>query len=356
MSSPSTSSPWSGWRADTAREPRRTAGPAGSRARASAPEGAAVREGAERDPAEDRRGARELNGADRVAEGQRAGQRADHRLEVEERASHLGGHARLAHGEQREGHERAREGQPEQREHDARPGRRPGQRLEREGDRQREERAGGELHGGDRRGVAPAQERGLVHDVAGRQHERGEHERVAAQRRLAPAACGHEPHATEREREARPGQRAGDAAPERHGEERDEHRPGAHDERGVAHARLRDARVLQHDDHAEAQRAPQRDGRRGRRAQGPPAGQGQQRGGEPEARHGEPRGVQPAQGELGQRHGGAPQDPGGGQGVQRGAAIGVHGPHRRSSAVKTEAGLAILLVARNDVRSDGRPA
>jgi MFS family permease len=66
------------------------------------------REDAQHDPAEDRRAAERLRGAERVVEDERSDQRADERLEVDERARELGGHARLADRVEREGEDRPR--------------------------------------------------------------------------------------------------------------------------------------------------------------------------------------------------------------------------------------------------------
>ncbi len=75
--------------------------------------------GAERDAEQDHRAARELERAERVAEGERARGRADQRLEVQERARELRRDARLPVGEQRERQQRAGDREREQR-HDRR--------------------------------------------------------------------------------------------------------------------------------------------------------------------------------------------------------------------------------------------
>jgi hypothetical protein len=63
--------------------------------------GAAAALGArrQRDRAEDGEGAQRLRAAERVAEHRDARERADERLEVDERARQLGGNARLRPGE-----------------------------------------------------------------------------------------------------------------------------------------------------------------------------------------------------------------------------------------------------------------
>ena len=107
------------------------------------------------DAGEDRRAAGELRRAERVVERDDAGQRADQRLEVDERARELGGHARLRPGEQPEGERRAGEREREHRDDRAAAAVGAGGAPSNDDrERQRGDAAGGELDRGDRGGVA----------------------------------------------------------------------------------------------------------------------------------------------------------------------------------------------------------
>jgi fermentation-respiration switch protein FrsA (DUF1100 family) len=123
-------------------------------------------QGAERDAREDGGAAGDLRRAYDVVERDRAGQRADERLEVHERARELGGDARLGPGEEPERQQRAAEREGEDRE-DHVGGPRSGRpALERDRQQQRLEAAGAELDGGHRGRVAVREERGLGDDEA----------------------------------------------------------------------------------------------------------------------------------------------------------------------------------------------
>ena len=88
-----------------------------------------------------------------------------------------------------------------------------------------------------------------------------------------------------------------------------------------------DAGVLQEDRTAVAERARGQHRGSERAAQPAPAGRDQQdRGGQAETDHGEPPRRQPLQGQLGQRHGGAPQQPGRNEGCHGVTAVDVHTP------------------------------
>jgi hypothetical protein len=218
-------------------------------------------------------------------------------------------------------------------------GRRGGYPVEDPGDRQRRHGRGRELDRGDRDRIPPDQHPGLRHDEPGGQDERREDERVAGQRRRA-AAVGRDPgHAGQRHGEPGPRDRADHASPEPDRHQRDQDRGTADEQGRVADAGTRDARVLQHDDDAVAERAPPDDGRRCRGTQvsepvgaavatAPPAAAGgeehEQRRGQRESDDRQPTRVQPGEGELGQRHGGAPEQARRGERGKGEVTVGTH--------------------------------
>jgi hypothetical protein len=123
-----------------------------------------ARERPDRDAGEDRDAARDLGGPDHVVERDRAGEGADERLEVHERARQLGRHARLRPGEEPEGEHGAREREGEHGEHGGGGlGRRRGA-LQEQGQRQRDEAAGAELDCGDGRRIAAGEQPWLRDD------------------------------------------------------------------------------------------------------------------------------------------------------------------------------------------------
>ena len=93
-----------------------------------------------------------------------ARERADQRLEVDERAGHRSGHARLRPGEQPERQRGAGQRQCEHGDDRLGAGRRRRCALEHERDGQRREAAGAELHGGHGGRVAAGEQTGLEDD------------------------------------------------------------------------------------------------------------------------------------------------------------------------------------------------
>jgi Lrp/AsnC family transcriptional regulator, leucine-responsive regulatory protein len=267
----------------------------------------AVQQRGQRDPGEDGQPAGRLRGPDRLVERDDAGQSAHERLEVDERARELRGHAHLGPCEEPEAGQRAGERQPEHR-HDGRGGgRRRGSALGEDGHRQRREPGRAELNGGHRAGVAAGEQPRLDHDQPRRAGDRREHEQVAGERRAGTAAAGDEADAGERDERAGPRGGARGGAPVRRGDHGDEHRHGADHERCVADARALDPGVLEQDHRAVAERAGGGNCRRQRGAQVPAREQREHRRRDGEARHGQPAHAEPLQAELRQRHGEAPQ-------------------------------------------------
>jgi hypothetical protein len=285
---------------------------------------AARRGGAEHDAGHHGCRTHHLARAGRLAERDPAGRGADERLQVEEGAGRLGGHARLPVGEQPERQQCAGQRQGCQRDHGAGGGGRRGRALPHRGHGQGQQRARAELDGGDGGRVTALEQPRLRHDERGRQRDGAEHEEVAGQRRAGPARARDGGHAHEGYRVPAPRDRARRAVPERRGEQRHQHGHRADHQRGVADARALDARVLEQDHRAEADRARSGDAGRQRRAQAAPAGHREQRGGEGEPEHGQPARAQPVERELRQRHGQAPQRAGCGKGEECGA-VRLHG-------------------------------
>jgi len=280
----------------------------------------ALGEGGDGDPGQDRQPAERLLERERVPERDDSRQRADERLEVEERPGELRRHTNLRPREQPERRQRA--GQPErghggQRSRPRRRGRRPfGDRRH----RQRGERGGAELNCGDRARVAAGEQPRLKHDEPGRARDRREHEQVARERRAGAPGAGDERDAGDGDERAGPRSGAGGPAPGRRRDHDDEHGHGADDQGRVAHARALDARVLEQDHGAVAERARGGDARGQRRAHMAAREQREQRRGEREAHDGEPARAEPLQAELRQRHREPPQRAGRRQREDRAAA------------------------------------
>ena len=273
------------------------------------------------EPGDHEDGAERLRDAERVAEREHARGHADDRLEVDERARQLGVHARLAVGVERERDQRADAHERAQRDRLLRRRRAHGQRRRQRG-QQREQPGGGHLHGGHGDRVAALEQPALDHDQRRAQHGRGEHERVAGSDASPPepATSATPPSAT-----AKPVHAAGPATarPSERAAGRDEHGHGAEDQRRVRDARLLDPEVLQHDHRAVAERAPRGDPQRGGLAQRLARHERQHRRGEAEAHDREPGGIEPAEGELRERHGDAEHEAGGRQGEKGGAVHAV---------------------------------
>jgi len=283
------------------------------------------RKAAQGDTGDDGRPAEGLGRPGRVTEQHDARHRPDERLDVVEGPGHLGGYPALPVGEEREGQHRSAGRERGGGQDRARAVGGGGHAL---GDhRQRQRRQGGaqELHGGDRDRVAAAQQPALGHGERGRQQQRRQHQAVAEDRGAAAPAAGDQADAGQRQREPGPGHRAGHGVlPERR-DDRDHNGHGADEQRRVGDAGAGDAGVLHHDRPA----VPERAGYQHRRGAGGahPAAPGhgeQDRGGQAEPRGGEPAGRQPLQGQLGQRHGRAPEQAGDGEGGDGAAAVGVH--------------------------------
>lgn len=165
------------------------------------------REAAQPDAGEDRGAASDLLRPGRVTERQDARYRADQRFEVEEGAGHLGGHASLSVGEQRERQHRAARDKPGGGQGRAQAGGCCGHPAGEHCERQRGQRSAEELHAGDLDRVAAGQHPGLPDGERGGQQQRGEHQAVTAGRRAAPAA-GDQADSGQRDRETHPGHRA----------------------------------------------------------------------------------------------------------------------------------------------------
>jgi hypothetical protein len=136
-------------------------------------------------------------------------------------------------------------------------------------------------------------------------------------------AAGDQADPGQRQREARPGHRARHGALPHGRDDRDHHRDRADQQGGMSNAGPGDPGVLQHDGTPVAERAG---GEHGGPERGPElaaGGREEDRGGHGEPHEGEPARRQPVQGQLGQRHRGAPEQPGGDQGGE-GAAVAVH--------------------------------
>ena len=116
---------------------------------------------ADRDAGEDRDAARDLCGSHDVVERDRAGEGADERLEVHERARELGGHARLRPREQPEGEHGAGERERQHGDDGAGGGGRRRGAFQDHGERQRGEAAGAELDRGHGRRIAAREQVGL---------------------------------------------------------------------------------------------------------------------------------------------------------------------------------------------------
>jgi hypothetical protein len=264
--------------------------------------------------------------ADRVAEDDGAGGGADERFQVHERAGDLGGDPRLPVGEERERRECPQERQSGGGQHAARAARGGRHALGDGGDREGGERRREELHRGHGDRVAAGQQTGLRHGERGRDQHRRQHQAIADERRAASPAGGDERDAGERDGEARPGHRACHPPVPYGGDDRDQHGRGADEQGRMAHARAGDPGVLHQDRPAVPHRAPRQHGRAARGPDpGPDSGE-QHGGGQTESGDGEPARRQPLEGELGHGHGGAPQQPCGGQRRDGGTAVNVHGP------------------------------
>jgi hypothetical protein len=283
----------------------------------------AQREAAQPDPGEDGRAPGELSRAGRVAEEHHARRGPDERLDVEERPGHLGGHPALCVGEHGEREQRARGhqgGGGQDRPRGRRGVRHP---LGERGDRKHGQGGAQELHGGRRDRVLAAQQPRLRHREGGRHQQRRQHQRVPEGARPAAPATGDQADPGQRQCEARPGHRARHGALPDRRDDRDHHRDRTDEQGGVGDAGPGDPGVLQQDRPAVAE-CPR--GEHGGPERGPQvtAGGGQQeRGGRGEAHEREPGRRQPVQGQLGQRHRGAPEQPGADEGGED-AAVAVH--------------------------------
>jgi hypothetical protein len=280
---------------------------------------------AQRDAGDDGGPAGGLGRPGRVAEQDDARHGADQRLDVVEGAGHLGGYPALPVGEEREGQHRAADRERRGRQDRARVVGGGGHALSDRRERQRRQGGAQELRRGDRDRVTAAQQALLGHGEYGGQQQRREHQAIAERRGAAAPAAGDQADSGQRQREPGPGHRAGHGAPPERRDDRDHHRHGADQQRRVGDAGAGDAGVL-HDDRPAV---PERSGRQhprgadGAHAAGPGGGE-EDRGGQAEAREGEPARRQPLQGQLGQRHGRAPEQACGGKGGDGAAAVGVH--------------------------------
>jgi hypothetical protein len=268
---------------------------------------ATVQERRDRDAGEDRQPAERLREAYRLIERDHAAERADERLEVDERARELRGHLHLRPCEQPERDQRAGQPEPDRRGDRTARGRRRGRALGDHGHGQRRERCGAELDGGHRAGIAAREQPRLGDDQPRGAGDRREHEQIAGERRAGAAAARDEADAGERDERAGPGACASGAASGPGGDQRHEHGRGADDQRGMADARALDPSVLEQDDPAVADRA--RRGHRGRKrsAQVTASEDGEDRRGDGEAHHRQPARAEPLEAELGQRHGEPPE-------------------------------------------------
>jgi hypothetical protein len=128
-------------------------------------------EAAQGDAHDDGHAPGDLRRADRVAEGDGAGHRADQGLEIEEGAGHFGRYPALPVGEEREGQQRPAERQAGGSEGNSRAVRCGGHALDGHRERQHREGSPEELHGGDRDRVAARQQADLRHGEASRQQQ-----------------------------------------------------------------------------------------------------------------------------------------------------------------------------------------
>jgi hypothetical protein len=218
--------------------------------------------------------------------------------------------------------------------------RRGGYPVEDPRDRQRGHRRGGELDRGHRDRIPPGEQSRLRDDEPGGEYERRQHERVPGEGRRAATVRRDPGDAGQCHGEPGPRDRAHHAAAEPDRQQRDQDRRTPDEQGGVADAGPRDARVLQDDHDAVAECAPRDDRRRRRGAQpgpvaGPPADRREgheQRRGQREPDDRQPTRVQPGEGELGQRHGGAPEQARRGERGKGEMTVGTHAtnaPYRR---------------------------
>jgi hypothetical protein len=291
------------------------------------PAGRDQRQAAQADARQDGQAARDLREPDLVTERHRARDGAHQRLEVEERPGDLGRHPALTEREQGERGQRPAQRQRGDREHRPAPGRHDGRALGQHRHRQRAQRGAQELHGGHRDRVAAGQQAALGHRDRGRQQQRDQDQAVPGQRGTASAAAHRDQaDAAERHHEAEPCHRRRHRPVPHRGDRRDQHRHRPDQQGRVGDAGPRDAGVLHHDRAS----VPERPGHQHRGRERPleataPARHGQQdRGCQPEPGHGEPARRQPGQGHLGQRHGGAPQQPGRGEGCDSVTTVDAH--------------------------------
>ena len=231
--------------------------------RGAAPRGVVLK----RDAEQDHGAAGELQRPERIAERQRAGGGADQRLEVEERPRELGRDARLPVGEQRERQQRARRSP-------ARASATPARRAAGAGGRPSSAAFGTAASppatictAVTAIGSRPAQQRRL--DDHERRRQRTDSSTSASPPSEAPPPPPPATIPTPASASAKPSQAAGpvELAPGDGGDQRDERRHGADDQRRVADAGALDARVLEHDHEAVADRAGEQDPRRDRGAQ-----------------------------------------------------------------------------------------
>jgi Lrp/AsnC family leucine-responsive transcriptional regulator len=291
-----------------------------------------VRDGTQSDAREDRRAARRLRRPERLAERDGPRERADERLQVHERAGQRSRHACLRPREQPEGGECAEDREAGDRGDGRGRGRRRRHALRRQRDRQRDQRGAAELDRGHGRRVAAGEQLRLDHDERRRSDHGRQHERIARERRPGAAGAGDQADAGDPDERPEPGERPGRAAPGRHAQDRDQHRHGADDQRGVADAGALDPGVLEQDHDAVAGGARGGDARRERGAQPASREPREQRRRESEADGGEPGAAEPLEAELGQRHREPPQDACGDEGEDRRCtAVGRHGERNDGS-------------------------
>jgi hypothetical protein len=281
------------------------------------------REAAQPDPGEHRRAPGKLPRPDRVAEEHRARHGADERLDVEEGPGHLGGHPALRVSEQGERQQRAdgRQGGGGQ---DGPGGSGDGRPALGDG-RERQHGQGGaeELHRGRGDRVPARKQPRLCHRERGRYQQGRQYERVPGGARPAAVAAGDQADAGQGQGEPSPRHRARHGALPYRRDHRDHHRYRADQQGGMGHAGPGDTGVLQYDGAAVADRAG---GQHGGPERGPEVvagGREQDGGGRGEAHEREPARRQPVQGQLGQRHRGAPEQPGADQ-CGKGPAVRVH--------------------------------
>jgi hypothetical protein len=136
-------------------------------------------------------------------------------------------------------------------------------------------------------------------------------------------AAGDQADAGQRQGEARPRHRARHGALPYRRDHRDHHWDRADQQGGMGDAGPGDPGVLQQDRAAVAGRARGKHGRPERGPQLVAGGREEDGGGHGEAHEGEPARRQPVQGQLGQRHRGAPEQPGADQ-SGKSPAVRVH--------------------------------